>query len=80
LSKLELFQQKIMDGAKMSMLDKTNGSPHLHPEENDPDSPSRLSGGLLSEMRGQLTKMKMSSNEPCNISLDGGIDLVDDEI
>jgi hypothetical protein len=57
-----------MEGAKITMLDKANSSPN---SLSDPDSPSRLNGNMLSDVRGKLNKIKLSSADPNNVSFDG---------
>lgn len=74
-SKLEVFQQKLMmDGAKISMLDKS-----MTLQSSDPDSPTRLTGNMLNGVRDQLNKVKITTDVPDNISLEGGLDIVEED-
>jgi hypothetical protein len=63
--KLDHFQQKIMKSPKLNMLDKT--SPLESPEQ--PDSPSKLSCGLLNSVRDKLNKVKLTAVDVTNLSM-----------
>ncbi len=78
MNKLGLFQKQMLNGPSLGMLDKTNAS--IAQQQNDPDSPSRLAGNKLSDVREKLNKVKLSTVDPNNISFAASSELPDDFI
>ena len=65
-SKLNIFQQQMMS-SKINMLDKTITTPRNNQDELD--SPTKLTNNQLGDVKAKLNKIKMGMNEPNNVTL-----------
>jgi hypothetical protein len=80
MNKLNLFQKQLLNGPTIGMLDKTNASTVQQEHQEHPDSPSRLTGNMLSGVKEQLNKVKLTSADANNISFSALPGLPDDVI